>query len=245
MILLSTIGGLILLVILIVVTYLLLLPIGTLIPVNRKFKPVKNGIDIFVSTNGMHVDYIVPTQNQLFDWTRIIDSTPYDKPLTDYPYLGIGWGDPGFYLELETWDKLPFSIAAKALLYPTPTIMHVTGYDTLPYDTLRVEKITISPSSYVHLSSFIYNAFRLDPNQNLDLIPEVGYTPHDNFYQAHGVYHAFHTCNYWINKGLKRIGVRTALWSPLEKGIFYQLDRIKTTPVLEEMINSRPVNQPS
>lgn len=245
MILLSTIGGLLLLIILLVVTYLLLLPIGTIIPINRKFKPVRNGVDIFVSTNGMHVDYIVPTRNQLFDWSKIIDSSPYAKSLTEYPYLGIGWGDPGFYLELETWDKLSFKIAAKALLYPTPTIMHVIGYDSLPGETLRVEKISISPSSYVHLSSFIYNAFRLDPDQKLDLIRGVGYTADDNFYQAKGVYHAFHTCNYWVNKGLKRIGVRTPLWSPLEKGIFYQLDKIKATPILDAPLSSTPIKQHS
>ena len=118
-------------------------------------------------------------------------------------------------------------IAARAMLIPTPTIMHVTGYEVLPYDKLKVAKITISKSQFVHLSSFIYNAFRLKTNQEIELIPGVRYTEHDNFYHANGVYHAFHTCNYWVNKGFKRIGVRTALWSPFVKGIFYQLDKIK------------------
>lgn len=245
MILLSTIGSLLLLMLLIVVTYLLFLPIGTLIPVNRKYKPPQNGVDIFVSTNGMHVDFIVPTQHKLFDWTKIIDHAPYEKLLAEYPYLGIGWGDPGFYLELETWDKLSLKIAAKALLLPTSTIMHVTGYETLPTETLRVERISLSPNSFVQLSSFIYSAFNLTEKQQLDLIPGVGYSTHDNFYKAKGVYHAFHTCNYWVNKGLKRIGVRTALWSPLERGIFYQLDRIKPNPTQQDIMHSTRVEQPS
>lgn len=245
MILLSALGSLLLFVLVIVLTYVILLPIGTIIPVNRKFASTKNGIDIYISTNGMHVDFIVPTQHQLFDWTKIIDGTPYEKSLSAYDYLGIGWGDPGFYLELESWDKLPLKIAARAMLIPTPTIMHVTGYNELPTDTLRVEKITISPSSFVHLNSFIYNSFALNKDQQIDLIPAVGYTPHDNFYQAKGVYHAFHTCNYWVNKGLKRIGVRTALWSPFDRGILYQLEKVKSSPLLEDMLNSAPVESHS
>lgn len=245
MILLYTIGSLFLLLLIIFVSYLILLPIGSLIPVNRKFKSASNGIDIFVSTNGMHIDFIVPTQHSLFDWTKIIDGTPYAKPLDQYSYLGIGWGDPGFYLELEAWDKLSLKIAAKAMLIPTPTIMHVTGYETIPSDTLRVEKITISPSSFVHLNSFIYNSFALEKNHDIDLIPGVGYTPNDNFYQAKGVYHAFHTCNYWVNKGLKKIGVRTALWSPFDKGILYQLEKVKPALLLEEMLSALPAESHS
>ena len=223
---LSIIGGLILIAFLIVITYVILLPLGSLIPVNRTFKHVDDGVDIYVSTNGMHVDFIVPTQHESFDWTKLIDSTPFAKPLHQYPYLSIGWGDPGFYLELETWDKLTVKLAARAMLIPTPTIMHVTGYDVLPYEELRIEKITISLDQYLHLCDFIYKDFALK-NQELDLIPNVGYTENDNFYQAHGVYHAFHTCNYWVNKGLKQIGVRTALWSPFDRGIFYQLEKVK------------------
>lgn len=245
MILLYTIGSLLLLLLVVFVSYLILLPIGALIPINRKFKSASNGIDIFLSTNGMHIDFIVPTQHPLFDWTKIIDSAPYAKPLDQYPYLGIGWGDPGFYLELEAWDKLSLKIAAKAMLIPTPTIMHVTGYETIPSDTLRVEKITIPPSSFVHLNSFIYNSFALETKQEIDLIPGVGYTPNDNFYQAKGVYHAFHTCNYWVNKGLKKIGVRTALWSPFDKGVFYQLEKVKPSLLLEEMLSAVPAESPS
>lgn len=223
----SLLGSLLLLIFLVAVVYLILLPLGSLIPVNRKFKHAAQGIDIFVSTNGMHVDFIVPSQHPSFDWTKIIDSAPYSKSLSQYSYLGIGWGDPGFYLELETWDKLSLKIAAKAMLIPTSTIMHVTGYDALPTEELRVEKITLSENQFVYLNNFIYKAFALKNNQEPDLIPNVGYTEHDNFYQAHGVYHAFHTCNYWVNKGLKQIGVRTPLWSPFDRGIFYQLDRIE------------------
>ncbi|MEM6321656.1 MAG: TIGR02117 family protein [Bacteroidota bacterium] len=214
-----------------ILLYLLLLPLGAIVPVNRKYQAVPNGVDIFLTTNGMHVDFVVPTQHSLFDWSQFTDSTPYEKALSNYPYLGIGWGDWGFYVELDAWENLSAKLALKTLLNPTtPTLMHLTGYDQLPSDTLKVQKISLSKSQYLRLCSFILAYFVMDDQQQPVLLPELGYTPNDNFYQAKGNYHALHTCNYWINKGLKKTGVRTALWSPLDKGIFYQLQKLKPLP---------------
>lgn len=219
--------GFLILILLAFLSYLFLLPIGSLIPVNRKYRPSEKGVRIFISTNGMHTDFIVPTKSNLFDWTKIINGQAFAKSLDQYPYLGIGWGDPNFYLELEAWDKLSLKIAVKALLIPSKTIMHVIGYDELPYQQQRVKEIYLTNKQFIHLCSFIYNAFELNDHQEVQLIPAVGYTPDDNFYKAIGSYHAIHTCNYWVNKGLKKVGVRTALWSPLDKGIFYQLEKTK------------------
>lgn len=136
MILFSIIGGLILFVIFIVVIYFFLIFIGIFILVNRKFKFVKNGIDIFVSINGMYVDYIVFIQNQLFDWIKIIDGSFYVKLFIEYLYFGIGWGDLGFYFELEIWDNLFLRIVVKVMFYFIFIIMYVMGYEILFYDIL-------------------------------------------------------------------------------------------------------------
>lgn len=230
MIILKVLGFSLLLIFIFVLVYLLLLPLGALIPVNLKYRPAQNGTEVYLSTNGMHIDFILPTQNHLFDWTKIINNQPFVKHLEEYPYLGLGWGDWNFYIELDAWENLSLKLAARALLNPnTPTLMHITGYDQLPYDTLKVAKVVLSNSQYLQLCDFIYTAFDLNKNKAIDLLPNLGYTEHDNFYKAKGSYHAFHTCNYWVNKGLKKIGVRTALWSPLDRGIFYQLGKVKST----------------
>jgi len=181
-----------------------------------------------------------------FDWTQMLDSAPYAKPLSQYRYLAVGCGDRGFYLELETWAELSWRIAAKALLVPTQMIMHVIGYDALPKDQ-KVREVTLTSNQYTNLCKFIYESFALDKEQGVQLIPDVGYTENDNFYQAIGVYHAFHTCNYWVNKGLKKIGVRTSFWSPMDRGVFYQIEKItgKVTPVdpaLEEQPQLEPAS---
>lgn len=228
MVILNSLGILVLVIIGIILLFLLLIPIGAMIPINRSFQPVIGGVDIYLSTNGMHTDFIVPTQNSLFNWTTLIDSQPFEKKLNEYPHLGIGWGDWGFYIELDEWENLTPTLAAKTLLNPTTkTLMHITGYEQLPTKERRVEKISITPQQYLSLCTFIKTGFDYTDQQDIQLLPNHGYSANDNFYKGTGSYHAFHTCNYWVNKGLKKIGVRTALWSPIDRGMFYQLAKIR------------------
>ena len=232
MIILNSLGILLLVIIGLLTLFLLLIPIGTIIPINRKYQPATNGVDIYLSSNGMHTDFIVPTQNHLFNWAALIDSTPFEKDLTQFPYLGIGWGDWNFYIELDAWENLTPKLAARALLNPmTKTLMHVTSYEKLPTPERRVEKISITNQQYLSLCTFIKSGFELNDQQGTQLLPSLGYAANDNFYEGTGSYHYFHTCNYWVNKGLKKIGVRTSLWSPIDRGMFYQLGKVKESRV--------------
>lgn len=175
----------------------------------------------------MHTDFILPTKNEIFDWTQIIDSQYYETTLQENTHLGIGWGDKAVYLDIATWGELTFKMGLTTLFLPTPTILHITAYPTLPNSEIKISKTTISQNQYLQLCEFIMAYFKIDSNQEIQYIENAGYTANDNFYHAIGKYHAFVTCNTWVNKGLKKIGVRTPLWTPLDKGIFYQFDRIR------------------
>jgi uncharacterized protein (TIGR02117 family) len=207
--------------------YLLFFILGFFVSVNNEYRQAKCGIDVFFSSNGMHIDILLPTSTEFLNWPDYICSKDFEHGLASYPYLSIGWGDYGFFLELESWDKLTADIAFRALLKPnTPTLMHVSGLKKLPSKDMKIAKLTLSKQEYLGLCSYIYSYFETDSQGQLKLLNDKGYTPDDNFYAAIGSYSALHTCNYWVNKGLKKIGVRTALWSPLEKGVFYHLEKL-------------------
>ncbi len=226
MVILNTLLGIVFLIIAIVATYFVVAFFGMAIPIHRKFQHQNNGIDIFLTSNGMHVDFVVPTQNALYDWSQIIGNSSYLKDLKNYTYLGLGWGDRDFFLKVDSWDSVPKKVGARALLLPTPSLMHVTGYDELPANK-TVKKVSISKSQYLNLCNFIQNRFALNTDQQAELVLKVDHAKDDNYYEAHGAYHCFYTCNNWVNTGLKKIGVRTSLWSPMAKGILNQVDKIK------------------
>ncbi len=214
-------------VIAIVAVYFLLILLGTIIPVNSKFRNPNEGVDVYISSNGVHTDFIIPAVNHLFDWSKIIDSSIYETPLKEGQYIGVGWGDKGFYLDTPTWAELSPYVALKAMCVPSRTLMHITSYDKLPDDSKMFAQLYLSDAQFLKLCEYMTRHFAIKDGA-VRLIPDVGYTPNDNFYHAVGKYHAFNTCNFWVNHGLLIIGVRTALWSPLDRGIFYQLKKMKS-----------------
>ena len=45
--------------------------------------------------------------------------------------------------------------------------------------------------------------------------------------RANKKYHVFNTCNNWVNRGLKKTGIRTAVWTAGAFGLF--IDEKKRT----------------
>lgn len=231
MIVLTFLMGLVASIILFLLIYGLLILLGMLIPVNRKEIKKSPSIEIFIQSNGVHTDFIVPIKTSVQDWWKIINAPDFDNHASA-KYLAFGWGDEGFYVDTPTWAELKFSTAVKAAFLPSKTLMHVTAYSETPKTSKICERLNISYPQYEHLCQFIKHSFYWNAQKTVVFLPNEGYTPNDNFYKAVGVYHAFNTCNLWVNKGLKKIGVRSPIWSPLDKGIFYQLKKRNKTRLL-------------
>ena len=190
--------------------YLGLAVLLSLIPTSPE--PVSGPRDqqIYISSNGVHTDFILPV--------TLVPQTLRDQIgyLADYRYLAFGWGDKGFYLDTPTWADLKASTAVRAMLLPSPTAMHMTGYESIGEQWARVP---LTPSQVAILNEFIGSSFRLDERGTLIHIDSTGYGDDDEFYEALGSYNALYTCNNWVNEGLKKAGVKTALWAPSEWGV--------------------------
>lgn len=205
--------------------YFLLTFLLSWIPKHRKFKNAPEGVEIFIISNGVHTDFVLPTKYLAEAWWKLINIDNFEYSKDQLKYLGFGWGDRGFYLDTPTWAELKFKTAVNAILIPSPTLMHIKGFKTPPADYKYFEKITISDFQFSKLCHYIFNSFYQNENGEIIHLPDKGYTSNDNFYLAKGSYHAFNTCNFWVNKGLRKIGVRTPIWTPIDRGIFYQLGK--------------------
>ena len=211
----------------IVVAYISLAFFAIVIPVNRQFQNLEKEVVCYLSSDGIHTDFILPTTNNYFDWRALFKAANFESGIPPSSYLALGWGDRGFYLDIPTWNDLTVKVAARAMLVPSASLMHVIAFDQVPTDKKKLVEIHLSVDEYQRLCTYIYSFFSLDSNGNVIHLPGKGYTQDDNFYQSPAKYHALHTCNYWINKGLRKAGVRTSIWSPADWGIFYQLKKIR------------------
>lgn len=180
-------------------------------------------ISIYIKTNGVHTDIVVPVKNNRMDWTRLIKYENTDARDTTMQYVGIGWGDKGFYLQTPEWKDLKFSVAFKAMFHLGSSAVHATFYKQIITGD-NCKEIKISNTEYDQLVHYIKTTFQTNTAGNSIHITSVndGYGATDAFYEANGKYDLFHTCNTWANNALKSCGQRACLWTALDGGIFYQ-----------------------
>jgi uncharacterized protein (TIGR02117 family) len=198
-----------------VLTYLAIAVVGSLIPVNKGFIQAENGIEIYVRSNGVHTDIVVPVHSIVFDWTNKLKSSDFKGQESELNYLGFGWGDKGFYLSTPTWADLKISTAFNAMFWLSTSAVHVTGYRTAPKEGPLAKKIKITAEQYLKIIGHIDRAFQKDKDQQYRLIQNAHYIGmNDNFYEGVGTYSLFNTCNCWTNEGLKNSGINTALFAP-------------------------------
>jgi uncharacterized protein (TIGR02117 family) len=177
-------------------------------------------VTIYLLTNGVHTDIVVPARNHIMDWTKQVRYAHTVSHDSTKAFLAMGWGDKGFYLQTPTWAELKPSVAFKAATGLSTTAIHATYHSAMRIgDSCR--RISISARQYQRLIHYISSSFQKDPDGHfIHIKTNANYGDSDAFYEAMGSYSMLHTCNSWVNKGLKVAGLRSCLWTPFDTGLF-------------------------
>ncbi len=179
-------------------------------------------ISIYILSNGVHTDIVVPAKNDLCNWHELVKPEHTISQDSTASLLAFGWGDKVFYLETPTWDDLTFSTAFKAAFGLSSSAIHATYYKRLK-ESDHCKELKITKEQYVKLINYIKQSFLLNEAQgSIHISTNAVYGNHDAFYEAMGSYNLFKTCNTWTNSALKSCGQKACLWTPFESGIFYQ-----------------------
>ncbi len=205
--------------------YIVVIFILSKITVNTTTKDKKQDITIYILSNGIHTDIVVPTTTEHINWNTYVQYKHTSSQNTGFKYLGFGWGDKGFYLNTPTWDDLTFSTAFKAATGLSSSAVHCTYHHQLK-ETDFCKKISISKEDYILLVAYIKASFQ---EQNLSPIhiPNNYYGETDAFYEGIGTYSLFYTCNTWANQALKAANQKACLWTLRDQDIlnlYTQLD---------------------
>jgi len=207
------------LIIIFFVLYVFLITITSYIPVNQDFRTCQSdAIEIYIMTNGVHTDLVVPLKNEMKDWSTLVNPMDTKSKDREYQFVAFGWGDKGFYLNTPSWSDLQFKTAFKALFYLSSSVMHVEFYKNIKTNESS-KKISICPENYQLLINYIEEAFVLK-EEKTQCIAGASYGIHDLFYEAKGTYSLFYTCNTWANNGLKRAKLKACLWTLFDSPIF-------------------------
>ena len=189
------------------------------ITVNSDAENQPKEIAIYIKTNGVHTDLVLPIKSEIKDWSQQIKFENTISKDTTATFIAFGWGDKGFYLDTPEWSDLKAKTAFNAAFGLGNTAIHSTFYKNLKENNDCV-KVLISKENYKKLTTYIENSFDLDESNNIMSISATTYGKNDSFYEAKGSYSLFHTCNSWANNGLKAANQKAAFWTVTDSGIF-------------------------
>lgn len=191
------------------IQYLLIAFICSFISINNNVNQNQQTRTIYLTTNGIHLDIVIPKNNIHSDLAKDLKFNATDS------YLSFGWGDENFYINTPTWDKLTFDNAFSAMFLKSTTLMHVTRYQQKHTNWVP---IALNNSQLSLLQEYILKTFKTAELKK-QLLPNKGYSLNDDFYKAHGSYSLLKTCNTWANEAFKVSGLKASLWTPFDFGL--------------------------
>ena len=195
--------------------YLFAALVGGLIPVNAGWQEPDEGITIYLASNGVHADLVLPAKAQGLDWRPLLPRSDMTNVPADAQWIAFGAGERRVYLDTPTWGDLSFKTAAIALT-GGERVMHV---EWVRNPAFSARTIRLTPEQYRRLWAAIRAGFEFDANGKPIRINHPGYGPRDAFYRGAGKANAVHTCNQWAASRLRLAGVRAPLWSPFVQGL--------------------------
>jgi uncharacterized protein (TIGR02117 family) len=181
-------------------------------------------VQIYLMQSGVHTDFLVPIKNEEIDWTEVFPRENTKLNDKNTRFVSIVWGDKNFYMNTPEWSDLTFKTAIFCMTGLGTAAIHSTYYYDVPKDKTTVQ-LTLSQKQYRKLIHYVKNTLVLTKTQRSGYIKPNNkkvVSDNDAYYEAHMRYSLFHTCNTWINNGLKASQKKACLWTPTSGGIFYQ-----------------------
>jgi uncharacterized protein (TIGR02117 family) len=206
-----------------IIIYLTAALVLGILPVNRDFQSTPGGTEIFVCSNGVHTDFVLPVRNTLVDWSRRFPAPDFPGAVTGYDHIGIGWGNLDFYKSTPRWSDFKLGTALSALSGSGPSALHVQ-YRPGPGPTERCGRLLVDDAQYRALADYIDSSLLNSAAGEAAIRSASGYGATDNFYTAVGRFSLVETCNAWIGDGLKSAGLPSGIWTPFSFLVLAHLD---------------------
>jgi uncharacterized protein (TIGR02117 family) len=158
-----------------------------------------DAIRIFVVKHGWHTGVAVPKIGKQAPFTLL------DPVFGDAAFYEFGWGDREYYRENDPGIWL----ALRAVLWPTRSVLHVVALPEPPPKSFlgaEMEELLVSKQGYQQLLNYLTEHFVLD-EQSQPMAVGRGLYGDSRFFESHGSFHAFRTCNIWTAQALQHSGV--------------------------------------
>jgi len=198
--------------------YLLGALIGSLVPLNGGWKEPAQGTTVYLRSNGVHVDIVMPAMAQGLDWRPLFPARDFAAAPARPKWFGFGAGERRVFLETESWADLT-PRAAWAAITGGERVMHV---DRAMDPGADLVAIRLRPEEYRRLWAAVRAQLTLNTKGRPQRIDHPGYGADDAFYLGRGRASALNTCNNWAADQLRLAGVKVSAWAPFAQGLTWR-----------------------
>jgi uncharacterized protein (TIGR02117 family) len=204
-----------------ILLYLVISLIASIIPVGGAGRCENECVTVFVSTDYFHTDIIVPVESMPGWMNRLRVNPSFAR--ANPSYLAFGFGDRDFYINTPVRAEFSIKTALRALLLPTPSVIHADALYGRPMEGETTVLIRMDRDQLRRLNDFLMGSFLTDKNGSFIPVCCPYFGGYDAFYEARESFHLFRTCNSWAGNALKSAGVKNALWTPFARGVFWHI----------------------
>lgn len=163
---------------------------------------------VYVVSHGWHTGLVMERADLTdADWARAF-------PMAEA--LEVGWGDAAFYPA----DRPGLWMTIKAALWPTPSVLHVVGFNgplTNRFPHQEIIRIKLSEPGFDRLRRHVETSFARDAAGQLQPAGP-GLSDDSRFYQARDKFFFPRMCNRWVARGLRAAGCPIQPWRVITAG---------------------------
>lgn len=173
---------------------------GCVVQSNTLFPPQKDEQTrtIFLVSHGRHAGIVLKRIDiRQSGWPRLHAFSRMD-------YLEIGWGDRDYYTSPDPGPGL----AAKALLLPTSSVLHLVGFQGAPdsyFPYSEIIRLELSVPGFEQMVHHISKSFSRDESGSAIPLGPGNYG-FSRFYASEETYYLCKTCNTWTATILQTAG---------------------------------------
>ncbi|MGB0959381.1 MAG: DUF2459 domain-containing protein, partial [Halocynthiibacter sp.] len=181
---------------------------GAVAPVRDAPKPH----EIQLLAGPIHYDFMLPI-NEI---TKTQFSFAVDQGLElshpDAKWLVVGWGAHGFYTARGDVTNMPTRTLKNAILGDR-SVIHLDLAATIPDDAEPI-RINLTEEQFQLLNLRVISQITSETP-----IKHAGFNAFDQFYTARDEFHIARTCNTWVSRTLREIGIPMGIWTPLKHSV--------------------------
>ncbi|WP_051645294.1 TIGR02117 family protein [Labrenzia sp. DG1229] len=214
---------------LVVVSVVVAIGLGTLVPRPLSLSPLSaeqgetTERRILVLSNPIHTDIALPADPDVLEALSFVSSEGLEL---DYPgvfWIIVGWGSRSFYIETPTWSELKPGPVIDALTWDR-SVMHIRRAGQISPSLPSVREVELGTREFDGLLRDIRSSFQAEKGDQPRAISGAAYDAHDIFFPANGGFNALLGCNTWTARMLRQAGIRTGFWTPLPFTLNLSLD---------------------